>query len=146
MLLHLPQVVLIGLLVGASIFDLLLRRVPNTLTLVGSTAALLLVLTGFSEITLTQALTGGLIGLGLFLIPYALGQMGAGDVKLFGMCGLFLGPIPVISAALYTMLAGGGLALSYLLRSKCTPKRKTIDTVPYAVAISLGVMLVLAGY
>lgn len=93
-----------------------------------------------------QAMTGGLVGLGLFLLPYALGQMGAGDVKLLGMCGLFLGPMSVLSAALYTMLAGGGLALFYLLRSRWITKQNSNVTVPYAVAITLGVLFVLAGY
>lgn len=145
-ILGIPALVLICLLVTASLFDLKLRRVPNSLILTGSTLALLFVASGLAAITLVDALLGGLAGLCVFILPYAIGKMGAGDVKLLGMSGLFLGPLPVLSAALYTMLAGGFLALFYLMYRCCGARCKTSVTVPYAVAISLGVFFVLAGY
>lgn len=107
---------------------------------------LLLAVTGFSGISLANALLGGLVGLGVFMLPYAFGKMGAGDVKLLGMCGVFLGPLPVLSAALYTMLAGGVLAMFYLMNRHFKFNSRLLATVPYAVAISLGVLVVLAGY
>lgn len=89
---------------------------------------------------------GGIVGSGLFIVPYAIGQMGAGDVKLLGMCGLYLGTVPVITAALYAMLAGGLLALFYLYHIRIGIVCRTKPTVPYAVAITAGVLIVLAGY
>ncbi|WP_395400072.1 prepilin peptidase [Pseudoduganella sp. UC29_106] len=56
---------------------------------------------------------GGLgIGLLLLLPMYMLGVMGAGDVKLLAMAGIFLGPHEAVRAALTTMIAGGILALA----------------------------------
>ena len=51
---------------------------------------------------------GGLaLGIGLFIIPYVLGGMGAGDVKLMGAAGAILGPKGVIIASILVILAGG---------------------------------------
>lgn len=142
----LPQVTLVLLLLGASAFDLSHRRVPNLLTLSGAIAAVIFSLTGIAEISLSQALLGGIVGLALFIVPYAIGQMGAGDVKLLSMCGLYLGIMPVITAALYTMVAGGVLALFYLCRIRIGSVYSPKSTVPYAVAITAGVLFVLSGY
>ena len=131
----------------ASVIDLRLRRVPNLLVISGSILAVLFGLTGISDVSLTQMLMGGIVGLGVFILPYAIGQMGAGDVKLLGMCGFFLGPIPVLTAAVYAMLAGGLLAVCYLMCCQTMNARsKHQITLPYAVAITLGVLIVLAGY
>ena len=55
------------------------------------------------------------MGLALFLPFYLLGVMGAGDVKLMAMVGAFIGPSHVLWAALYTLVAGGVLALVWVL-------------------------------
>ena len=44
--------------------------------------------------------------------------MGAGDVKLLGMAGAWLGTAGVVQAALLAMLAGGVLALAVALRNR----------------------------
>lgn len=142
----LASIVLITSLIVASLFDLYQRRVPNWLTLGGSLVAFLFVISGVSEISVTNALIGGAIGLAVFLPVYAFGKMGAGDVKLLGMCGLFLGVVPVLCAAIYAMLAGGVLALGYAAQSHWQTVEKPAATVPYAVAIATGVFFVLAGY
>ncbi len=63
----------------------------------------------------------GLTGLGMgmvVLLPfYWLRAMGAGDVKLMGMVGAFLGPGQVLGALLGTFLIGGIMALVIALRA-----------------------------
>ena len=54
---------------------------------------------------------GWAIGIGLFLPLFLLGGMGAGDVKLLGAVGAWIGPTAVLYAGLYSALAGGVLAL-----------------------------------
>ncbi|MBW8029364.1 MAG: hypothetical protein GJU73_11870 [Ferrovum sp.] len=78
------------------------------------------------------ALVGGLLGLLVFLPFYWLGGMGAADLKLMGLVGIYLGPHGLLYSALYTALAGGVLAvLALALRAS--------RRLPYAVAIALGV-------
>ena len=52
--------------------------------------------------------TGGLaVGLAFFIIPYLLGGMGAGDVKLMAAAGAVFGPKGICIASVLVILAGG---------------------------------------
>ena len=99
----------------AAFSDIRQRRVPNTLTfgaaLVGF--AMHVVLTGWSG--LAFALAGCAVGLLLFLPVFALGGMGAGDVKLLAAFGAWLGPLGVLWTAFYGVVAGGVMALAVSL-------------------------------
>jgi prepilin peptidase CpaA len=108
---------LIGLLALAAVNDYRTRRIPNTLILCGTGLAFLLntLHAGASTIGFLGALQGFAVGLGLMLPFYLLRAMGAGDVKLMAMAGAFLGLPQTIYAALATVLAGGLLAVGYLL-------------------------------
>lgn len=55
------------------------------------------------------------MGIALLLGFYALGGMGAGDVKLLGVVGGFLGPTGVLNAFLVTALLGGAYAVALCL-------------------------------
>jgi prepilin peptidase CpaA len=48
---------------------------------------------------------------------FCLGGLGAGDVKLLGAIGAWLGPSVVLRVALYSTMAGGVLALALAVRS-----------------------------
>jgi prepilin peptidase CpaA len=61
------------------------------------------------------AMLGLLTGLGLFLIPFLLGGMGAGDVKALAALGALLGPKIVLQVFLYTAIIGGGMGLLHYL-------------------------------
>jgi prepilin peptidase CpaA len=111
---------------------------------------------------LVFSLEGATVGLGLFIIFYMCGWMGAGDVKLFAAVGSFLGPAQTISAAIVIALIGGLLAIlvlgfnqgwrriglrlwshletMFLTKSLqgLTPVQDAVPKVPYAVAIGLG--------
>jgi prepilin peptidase CpaA len=109
--------VLIGLLVIAAVSDLKTRRIPNLLVLCGTGVAFLLntLHTGASTVGFIGTVQGFAVGLGLMLPFYLLRAMGAGDVKLMAMVGAFLGLPQTIFAVLATVLAGGLLAIGYLL-------------------------------
>jgi prepilin peptidase CpaA len=155
--------ILLFLLLGTAIAsDLRWRTIPNWLTgpaiLVGlGLHTFMNQLTGF-----VFSLEGAALGLGLFIILYVCGWMGAGDVKLLAAVGSFLGPAQTVSAAMVIALAGGLVALvvlgfhqgwrrtglwlwSYvqaivLTRSvqRSTPAQGATPKVPYAIAIGLG--------
>jgi len=116
---------LVTLVLGAVVCDLRTRRIPNTLVGVGIALGFLFQIVALmggdhfvnpiGASSFGSALLGGLIGLGLFLPFYALRTMGAGDVKLLAMVGVWLGPQHVVWATLWTMVAGGLLALAVAL-------------------------------
>ena len=64
------------------------------------------------------------------LLPYVFGAMGGGDVKLFAALGTFLGPWPTVQAFLYTLLAGGVLAVVVALQ-----RRRLQETMHNAAAL-----------
>ena len=103
----------IVLLVGAAacVIDLRTRHIPNALTF-GTALAALLYHTVAGGLDGFLASAGGwFVGAALFFIPFALGGLGAGDVKLLAALGAWLGPRDAVWLALYTAIAGGVLAI-----------------------------------
>jgi prepilin peptidase CpaA len=103
----------------ACAFDLHRQRIPNALTFGAAALALLaaLVTGGFPALGASAA--GWIVGVALFLPVYALGGMGAGDVKLLAAIGACLGPDGVFNAAVYTAIAGGALAVMVAVARGC---------------------------
>ncbi|MFC5469335.1 prepilin peptidase [Cohnella suwonensis] len=58
---------------------------------------------------------GFALGLGILLIPYMLGGMGAGDVKLLALVGTLKGAAFVAATSVYMALIGGLIALGIVL-------------------------------
>ena len=106
----------IFIVIAACVFDVATSRIPNALTF--STAALALAFHALAPggLGVTFALLGLLVGLAVFFPLFALGAMGAGDVKLMAAIGAWLGWKAIIFVALYGSLAGGVLALLVALR------------------------------
>lgn len=103
------------ILIIAATIDIRVRKIPNLLTFPAMIAGLL-----YHSVTnnwhgLVFSAEGLVLGLGLFLIPYMMGGMGAGDAKLMGAIGAIIGPKGVLMAALFTAVAGGIYALVVLL-------------------------------
>lgn len=110
-MLTLQQTVAVGVAVVAVMWDLSTRRIPNVLTFGAALAAFVVQgwLGGWSALGL--ALAGWAVGIAFFLPFFALGGMGAGDVKLLGAVGAWLGPVAVVWVALFTGIAGGVMGL-----------------------------------
>lgn len=108
------KVAFVALVVGlvtATVIDLRSRRIPNDLTAAMAGIGLGLAATGTSGITVAASFTGFFLGLLLMSPGYLLGATGAGDVKLMGAVGAIMGPALVVSAFLFTAIAGGVLAI-----------------------------------
>ena len=156
------DIILLLILGTAIASDLRWRTIPNWLT-----APAVLVGLGFHTVMnqfagFVFSLEGAAVGLGLFIILYVCGWMGAGDVKLFAAVGSFLGPAQTISAAIVIALVGGLLAFLVLgfhqgwrkttlwlwshfetmvvtkSAQDLTPIQGAAPKLPYAVAIGLG--------
>lgn len=104
-------VVLAAGLTAATVIDLRSRRIPNHLTAAMSGIGLALAASGTTDVSIGAALAGMVVGLLLMMPGYALGATGAGDVKLMGAVGAIVGPALVVSAFLFTAVAGGVLAV-----------------------------------
>jgi prepilin peptidase CpaA len=101
----------------AVVSDLTTRRIPNALTF--GAAAVALVVHGYLEgwPGLVSSAVGWVIGVCMFLPFFALGGMGAGDVKLLAAIGSWLGPVGAVWVALFASIAGGVMAV---VVSACT--------------------------
>lgn len=103
------------------VYDFRQRRVPNWLVLAGAFGALAGLATGTQPFGLpwADALTASALGFGVLLLFYAVGMMGAGDVKFAGALGLWLGVWPLVEVWLVaSLLAGLHSVLWYLLRHR----------------------------
>ena len=111
------HIAVLTIALAACVTDLRSRRIPNLLTFGAAVAGIVfhaLVPGGESA---TGAALGWLVGVAVFLIPFALGGLGGGDVKLLGALGAWLGPAGIVWAALYTGVAGGIMAVVVALAS-----------------------------
>lgn len=93
------------------------------------TLFLQLVLGGWQA--LGASLLGFLIGFSILIIPYLLGGIGAGDVKLLALIGALKGGYFVFTTALYMALLGGGIALLILLFRSGVKKR--LQSIVYGI-------------
>lgn len=95
----------------ASALDFRTRRIPNKLTAAMAVTGLALSVLRVSHLSPLSAFLGIVVGMLLMLPGHVLGATGAGDVKLMGAVGAFMGPWPVTMAFIATAIAGGVLAL-----------------------------------
>jgi prepilin peptidase CpaA len=104
-----------GVVLAAAI-DLRTRRVPNPLTATLAALGVGFAASGMSGLTVGASLAGLVLGLAFMLPGHLFGGTGAGDVKLFAAAGALMGPAPIVTAFLYTALAGGAMAIAIAAR------------------------------
>ncbi len=109
-------VVILALLAAAT--DVYTGKIPNLLTLPAALVGIAInaELSGWKGVL--YSLEGFIFGLGLLMLFYLLGGMGAGDVKLLGAIGSLLGPYRVLNAFIVSVLIGGVMSLIYILYSR----------------------------
>lgn len=112
-----PTQIAIVVAAAACVYDLRTRRIPNVLTFGAAVAALVFhaAMAGTTGVMTTAG--GWLLGVALFFPFFALGGLGAGDVKLLGAIGAWLGPGVVLPVGMYSALAGGIFAIVVALRT-----------------------------
>lgn len=112
-------------LLMATITDLYKQTIPNWLT-GGSfvTGLLYQGLAGGQEINgWLWSLGGAAAGFLPLLLLYALGGIGAGDVKLFGGLGAWIGAYAVAQVMMYAILYAGAIGILLLLLNRSFAKR-----------------------
>jgi prepilin peptidase CpaA len=114
----LPVLTLSIALVISVITDLRNRKIYNIVVFPGIVIAFVFQIWFAGMSGALEALSGFAVGLGLLLIPYLLGGMGAGDVKLLAMIGAFKGTLFVLVAASYMAVIGAVIAVIVLACGK----------------------------
>lgn len=109
---------LIVILAICVVTDLKSRKIYNVVTMPGTILGLILQIVFHGSLGLWDAVLGFAVGFGILLIPYLLGGMGAGDVKLLALVGAFKGMTFVLFTSVYMALLGGLIALVLLLLRK----------------------------
>jgi prepilin peptidase CpaA len=161
-------VALIALLVAAAWVDVREHRIPNALVFPG--IALGLMFAHLPGGSVGGAALGVAVGMAMGLPLYALRAMGAGDVKLMGMAGAFLGAGDMFVAGLVIFVVGGVLGLVAVWRRRAFRQlganlkdmaggltarlaggpaaagaaAPSVGVLPYGVAIAAGTILYLA--
>jgi prepilin peptidase CpaA len=151
-------------LVVASVWDIRSRRIPNWLVIALAVLGICYTAVMHSPGSgIARSLLGMVIGFGLWIPFYALGMLGAGDVKLFAAASCWFAPSQVVGAALVSALAGGvlsviglvlahglGLATLRVAHGMRDPKilatplavPKGRKTLPYGLAMTVGLLIV----
>jgi prepilin peptidase CpaA len=142
---------------AAALCDVRSRRIPNWLTGAIALAAIAVnALGGWKTLAIAVGVMAGLTLLGTLV--YARGGIGGGDVKLAVSCSGLLSYPLFIPFLLYTAIAGGALAVLYLVfrpGSRPSLSRTVVlaagglqgisdrrETLPYALAFAIGAILV----
>lgn len=110
------ELVLIALVLGAAVYDIRYRRIPNWLTVMGVAVGLLLnsfLYPGWPGLRL--GLLGLAVAFGVYFVLYALRAMGAGDVKLMAAIGAMVGWQNWFGIFIITAIFGGAAALVLVL-------------------------------
>lgn len=102
------------LVVTSAIFDAKERRIPNKITFLGIILGLFINLFLGGWTGLFNSFLGMLAGIAIFFIPFAMGGMGAGDVKLMGAIGALMGWRFSLETAIYSAVVGGVMVFVYL--------------------------------
>jgi prepilin peptidase CpaA len=107
------EALLLALVLGAAVYDVLYRRIPNWLTVTG--VVLGLALNAFLDQGRPGMFVSSLLGLAIafvgYFVLYALRAMGAGDVKLMAAVGAIVGWPNWFAIFIITAIVGGIMAL-----------------------------------
>jgi prepilin peptidase CpaA len=164
-----PALVFFGLLAVAVVWDLRQRRVPNAVPLALALVGLAVNFWLWTPVhALALSASGLAVGALLWVPSYAFRLVGGADVKLAAAVGIWLGPLGVLRASIFAALAGGAIALIWLLRHRgllggwvymrVLPSAMKVRltgrggpepsgfTLPFALAIAVGASLQLAGF
>ncbi|MFC6038759.1 prepilin peptidase [Paenisporosarcina macmurdoensis] len=159
------NLVIILILVISIITDLRDRKILNIVTLPSIIAAFIYHFFTSGVEGFLYSGQGFLAGLGMLIIPFLMGGIGAGDVKLLAAIGAWNGTFFIFYTSIYAGIIGGLIALLILLKRRelvFTLKRMLFSvafiksakgylvikddvhgsfSIPYAIPIALGALL-----
>ncbi len=132
------DLVLLILLLTCLYTDLTKRKIYNLVLLPALIIAFIYHLATGGLLQGWWSLKGLMLGMVLLVIPFSMGGIGAGDVKLLGVVGAFKGPEFVFMAFLAGAVAGGIISAIQLIRNKellATLKKLLLNLYYYIVGL-----------
>ena len=162
------EILLALIMLASVVIDIKSRKIPNYLTFSAMIIGLCISLFAGGIVGLINSFYGLLTGFALLIVPYMLGGMGAGDVKLLMAVGAFLGAVLTFNVFLNGALIGGIYSIMLMAKHReLIPFLKKVYyvfffftasaarfrdlevfnkeeknlAIPYAVAIASGVVL-----
>lgn len=121
------------LICAATVYDLRSRTIPDWVSGVLLSWAIVATALGWSGISWLGLLSGLVIGFVVGLPLFAAGAFGGGDVKLVAALGAALGPVALVLTLFWVAVAGGVLATIALCRGQ--------RNLAYVPAIALGLLI-----
>lgn len=167
MFMMIENILLLSAVFAAAIIDYRFRKVPNYITFPAMLGGVAIGLLQSGPMGISASASGLLFGIALFTVPYAMGGIGAGDVKLLGAIGAIKGPGFVLASFLGAAIIGGIMAIgrmAFIIKSSDMrvlgqsvraayytgmlsaveiPEYAQKESLPYAVAISGGAVVAL---
>ena len=166
----LRAVLLVPWLAALCVADWKTRRLPNSLTLGGLAAGLVLDFGRGGAAGLFDGLEAAAVSALFLLLPFLVRAAGAGDLKMLAACGTFVGMRQVLPFLLFVSFAGFIVALAMIVarrtgaarlrhafrtlfdwrydrkagRAALPPKEDEAGRVPFGLAIALGTLATLA--
>ncbi len=116
--------VCVVLLTVSTVWDVFARRIPNGITIPAISGAI--VFHGCYHGWLSggwTAAAGCAVGGGLLLLPFAMGGIGGGDVKLMAALGAWLGGAAVVNVFIYSAWAGALWSLAVMIGDRSLIRR-----------------------
>lgn len=147
---HLPILLAVGLFLVAAVNDLRERRIPNWVSLALLALYAALAIADPDKMLIWQSLLAGLCVFAVLFGLFHFGYMGGGDVKLWTVAAVLMGPHYVLPMLVLTTVAGLAIALPYylsrlLMRVRLFTVWEWIpawsikqEKLPYGVAIAFG--------
>ncbi|GAU76341.1 prepilin peptidase [Fusibacter sp. 3D3] len=112
-----PKCLLVALVAIAIITDIKSRRINNKLILVGILSGICFSV-GIRGLTgIIYSGSGFIFGFVLMIVPFLLGYLGGGDVKLLMMIGCFLGFSAILNVYIYMAIAGGVFSFAVMIKT-----------------------------
>jgi prepilin peptidase CpaA len=149
------RLLFIVLIVAAAVNDVRERRIPNVLTAGAAATALASHWLAYGFGGIAVWFVGLVVGGGLLAVPYVLGGMGAGDVKLLASAGSMLGAFQVICAFLAASIFGALVAIAFIGKSHARQYAfstgcdasggRPPNAIPYGLPLAVGVLLSTTG-
>jgi len=110
--------VLLLVVVSAVIMDFSTGKVSNYLIIVGLIMGFFLQILSGGKEQIIYSLAGAVVPLVVLMLVFLIGGIGAGDIKLFSVIGLFLGAKGVFTCIVVAFIIGAVMSLGKILVSR----------------------------